>query len=84
MSFNKRVGELYPELFAERSDTTSIAGGFSRKWGAIEELYTLSQGDIRRFDEVVKLRLHLCLMYLSFVKEKNEAENRIIQSKLKK
>ncbi len=84
MSFNKRISDLYPELFGDKQSTTSVAGGFSKKWGAVEELYALAQGDIRRFDEVAKLRLHLCLTYLSFVKEKNEAEARLIQQKLKK
>ena len=84
MQFNERISKLYPELFGEQRDTTSVAGGFSRKWGSVEELYTLAQGDIRRFDEITKLRLHLCLMYLAFVKEKNETENRVIQSQMKK
>ncbi len=49
-----------------------------------EDLYkkitnALAEGDVRRIDEVTKLPLHQCLMFLEFVKEKNELENKLIK-----
>jgi hypothetical protein len=43
---------------------------FGLKWGAYRGLYTLAQGDIRRFDEISRLKLHACLMYLAFETDK--------------
>tara|TARA_R100001377_G_scaffold12725_1_gene6378 strand:- start:223 stop:477 length:255 start_codon:yes stop_codon:yes gene_type:complete len=84
LEFNKRIAELYTELFGEGNQGgTDERSGFSRKWGSYSELYALAQGDITRFTEVTKLPLHQCLMYLAFEKEKAELETRMIKNKFK-
>jgi len=84
LEFNKRIAELYSELFGEgNSEGTNEQSGFSRKWGSYSELYALAQGNITKFEEVTKLPLHQCLMYLAFEKEKTELENRMIKNKFK-
>jgi hypothetical protein len=40
-----------------------------------------AQGDVRRFDEVSRLRLSVALTFLTFEKEKNEIETELIRSK---
>ena len=84
MEFNKRIVELYPELFGEGGQGgTDERSGFARKWGSYSELYALAQGDVTRFTKVTKLSLHQCLMYLAFEKEKIELEGRMIKNKFK-
>jgi len=84
LEFNKLIAELYTELFGESNkEGTDAKSGFSRKWGSYSELYSLAQGNITKFEEVTKLPLHQCLMYLAFVKEKTELENSMIKNKLK-
>ena len=84
LQFNQRIAELYTELFGEGSNEgTDARSNFSRKWGSYSELYTLAKGDITRFEQVAKLPLHQCLMYLAFEKEKTELESRMIKSKFK-
>ena len=84
LQFNERIAESYPELFGEGGgEGTDDRSNFGRKWGSYQEIYTLAQGDVRRFNEVTKLSLHSCLMYLAFEKEKIEFENRMIKQKFK-
>jgi len=59
---------LYPEVYDGGSGETS---GFGSKWGGFQEIYTLSQGDITRFDEITKMPLHKCLLYLAFENDKS-------------
>jgi hypothetical protein len=85
LDFNKRLVESYPELFTEGStEGTDERSNFGRKWGSYQEIYTLAQGDIRRFTEITNLSLHSCLMYLAFEKEKAEFESRMIKNNFKK
>jgi hypothetical protein len=39
----------------------------------------LSQGDVRRFEDVSKLRLSVALTFLTFEKEKNQIETELIK-----
>ena len=43
-----------------------------------------AQGDVRRFDEVTKLSLHKCLIYLAFTKDSAEFNNKQINNKFKR
>ena len=84
MEFNKRIAKLYPELFGEGDKGgTDERAGFSRKWGAFSEIYCLSGQDITKFNEVAKLPVHKCLMYLAFEKDKAEFEARMIKNKFR-
>ena len=84
LDFNKRIVELYPELFNQAStDGTDDRSNFGRKWGSYQEIDTLAKGDVRRFHEVTTLPLHTCLMKLAFEIDKSEFESRQIKSKFK-
>ena len=43
-------------------------------------MYSLAREDITRFEQVEKLNLNTCLTWLTFVKEKNELEQRQIKN----
>jgi hypothetical protein len=47
----------------------------------IASFYALAQGDVRRFEDVSRLRLSVALTFLTFEKEKNEIETELIRSK---
>ena len=76
LQFRQRITELYPELFGDgqAADGFDRQAQFGKKWGWYSSYYGLAQGDVRRFDEVSKLRLTTCLTFLTFEKEKNEIE----------
>ena len=57
---------------------------FGKKWGWYQSLFGLSQGDIRRFEDITKLNIHTCLYALTFMKEKAEVESNQMKSKFKK
>jgi len=82
LGFNERLAELYSELFGESNKTgTDKRSGFNRKWGSYSELYIISKGDITKFEQITKLPLHQCLMFLAFEKEKADLENSMIKHK---
>ena len=58
-----------------------MPGSVKGKWGWYQSLFGLSQGDIRRFEDITKLNIHTCLYALSFMKEKAEVESKNIKSK---
>ena len=68
LQFNQRLVELYPEVYSDGSGEPS---GFGSKWGGYQEIYTLSQGDITKFDSITSLPLHKCLMYLAYENDKS-------------
>ena len=86
LEFKKRITETYTELFGESegSGHLSKTQGFAQKWGWYQSIYGLANGDIRKLDEVVKLKLHQCLQHLSFEKDKYELEAHMIKSNSKK
>ena len=82
LQFRDGLVESYAELFGERSgNELSSVSNFGRKWGWYQSLFGLSQGDIRRFEDITKLNVHTCLYALSFMKEKAEVESKNIKSK---
>ena len=85
LSFRDGLIENYGELFGEQSrgslDGISI---FNRKWGWLSSLYSLAENDITRLENITKLDMHQCLTMLSYLKEKQELENKRIKSKFKK
>ena len=46
-------------------------------------MYALAGGDVRKFEEVTKLSVHKCLMWLEFEKEKNDLEAKKIKKAYK-
>jgi hypothetical protein len=65
----------YDELFngSGRQELTRVSQ-FGNKWGWYSSVYALAQQDIRRFEDITKLKMHECLLFLTFEKEKNEIE----------
>lgn len=86
LQFNKRIVESYPELFGTSGSQGNSRHGtdansiYQRKWGSYDETYCLAQGDIRRFDEIAKLPMHQCYMYLSNNVDKVKLERRNAKS----
>ena len=84
LAFRERTIAGYSELFGgEETDDYSRQGQFAKRWGWYTTVYQLAQGDIRRFAEITRLELHECLHFLTFEKQKQEAENDILKSKMK-
>ena len=54
---------------------------FGVKYGWYSSLYALAKSDIRRFEDITKLNMHECLMFLTFEKEKNKLEASNIKKK---
>lgn len=82
--FRDRVVRIYDTLFGHSGEGGySATTNFSRKWGWYSSLYSLSQGDVTRVENITKLNVHNCLTMLSFEKEKNEIEAKQIKSKFK-
>ena len=82
MDFNKRITELYPELFTKGNGEEQDQ--FSAKWGSYNELTALTEGDIRRNEQITSLPLHSCLIHLAYLKEKAEYDNEKIKKNFKK
>jgi len=84
LSFKQRTIDNYPELFdgenTEQLDY-STERNFGTKWGWYQSIYGIGKGDITKFDEITRMNLNECLMYLSFEKEKNELERKLIKNK---
>jgi hypothetical protein len=72
----------YDELFSGggRQELTRVSQ-FGSKWGWYSSVYALAQSDIRRFEDITKLKMHECLLFLTFEKEKNEIEASQIKNK---
>ena len=82
LQFKQRITNQFPELFGAESTGESFnrQAQFGVKWGWYSSFYALAQGDVRRFNEISKLRVVFALTFLTFEKEKIEIE----QSMLKK
>ena len=81
LQFKKRITETYTELFENSGpggDSTRFEG-FAKKWNWYQSIYTLSQGNIRKLNEVTKINVHTCLTMLAFEKDKMELENELMK-----
>ena len=82
LSFKQRIAENYPELFGGGNTETNDYGAatnFGKKWGWYQSLYGIAKGDVTKFDNITRLNVHECLMYLAFEKEKIELEKQQIK-----
>jgi len=72
----------YDELFGgqQGGELTAISQ-FGSKWGWYSSVYAIAQSDLRRFEDITKLKMHECLMFLTFEKEKNQIEAKQIKNK---
>ena len=84
MEFRTGLIEKYDELFGTGGDKNLDAvSQFTKKWGWYQSIFGLAQGDITRFENITKLKMHECFMILSFMKDKNEIEAKQIKKKFK-
>ena len=83
LQFRQRIVEVYDTLFGEQQGISEYSkqSKFGSKWGWYSSFYALAQGDVRRFEDVSRLRLSVALTFLTFEKEKNEIETELIRSK---
>jgi hypothetical protein len=83
LGFRERIIEQYDELFGEQQGGTDYteSAQFSQRWGWYQSIYALAKGDVTRFDAVTRLPLHQCLTYLTFEKQKNNLEAKLIKRK---
>ena len=85
VSFRERLVEDYGELFGKREQGgLDSVSNFSRKYGWFQSIYALSQGRVERFENITKLDLHQCLYTLTYMKEKQELENKRIKKSFNK
>ncbi len=72
----------YDELFGSGGgNTLTRVSQFGTKWGWYSSVYALAQSDIRRFEDITKLKMHECLLFLTFEKEKQDIEASNIKNK---
>ena len=84
MEFRTRLIQDYDGLFGQGGDGgTDAISGFGKKWGWYQSIYTLAQGDVRRFEDITELEIHTCFTMLTFEKEKNELEAKQIKKNFK-
>jgi len=86
LAFSDKIRKLYDGLYTQRASADSGGSGgqaFAKKWGDYQTIYLLAGEDVARIGEVTELPVHQCLMYLEFVKEKSELENRILKAQVK-
>ena len=82
--FTKGLVERYPEIFEGDGTSTQHQINFGKKWKNYSSIYELAGGDIQKMDEVVKLPLEKCLLFLSFNADKVLLENLIHREMMKK
>jgi hypothetical protein len=84
VEFRTRIVASYDELFgAGGGASLDTVSRFANKWGWYQSIYGLAQGDITRFENITKLKMHKCFTMLSFMKDKNEVEAQQIKKKFK-
>ena len=81
--------ERYPELFEggsiEGGDPTSVySANFSRKWKGYQSVAILAQENILNFPNVLQRPLEECLLFLTYMTDKNTMERAIHRSMMKK
>ena len=77
LPFRERIVENYDGVFTAGGSGGTTSGreeSFGNKWGWYQSVYSLAGGDVRKFEQVTRLGVHQCLMWLEFEKEKNELE----------
>ena len=80
LQFRERIVNGFPSLFEQKGEGDSeeidysAEGQFSAKWGWFNSLWALTEGDVTKFNEVTSQSVFTALMFLEYMKEKNELE----------
>jgi hypothetical protein len=92
LEFRKGVTTSYHQLFGDDADENdesqqsdfSEETQFGKQWGWYQSIYAVAKGDIRKFDEVLRIELFTILNFLTFEKQKNRIEiNQLKKNRLK-
>ena len=59
----------------------SLEGQFGKRWGWFNAFHTLSQGDATKFEQTAKINVYTALTYLSYIKDKNDIERKLMKRK---
>jgi len=79
-NYTSRLSTLYPEIFeGGRGNPTSFEINHGKKWRGYSSIVELANGDILKFDEIVKLPLEKCLLYLAY-----KADTALVQEMMHK
>jgi len=81
LDFRQRLIEKYDSLFSGGGESSEFGelASFGKRWGWYASIDSLAGGDIRRHNEITELNVHQCLMKLTFEKEKNTLEMKMIK-----
>lgn len=82
LSFREKIIEIYDGLFTASANSSGfqVGQGFGKKWGWYQSIYALAGGKVSGVNEVTKIPLHQCLIWLEFEKEKSELEQKMIKN----
>lgn len=83
VKFTKRLVEFYPELFEGDGSTSEHQANFSKKWSAYATIFELANGELLKFDEVVKEPLEKCLLFLAYRADKIQLESLLHKQAMK-
>ena len=84
VDFRDRLVQDYDGLFGQGSKGgLDRVSQFGAKWGWYQSIYELAQGDVTRVEHITELNIHQCFMMLSYLKDKNDLENKQIKSSFK-
>ena len=81
LRFRERLNQLYPEVFEPNAETTQHQHDFGVKWGWFGVIVELSEGDIRRVDEVSRVPIHQALIWLAYKADQAKLQNKLINKR---
>jgi hypothetical protein len=66
-AFIQRLSTLYPEIFeGGTGNESTFAINHGKKWKGYSSIVELANGNMLKFDEIVKQPLEKCLLYLAY------------------
>jgi hypothetical protein len=84
-SFIQGLIPRYPELFeGESGDSTQHQINFGRKWGGYLSIATIAGEDLLKFPEVIQKPLEECLLFLSYLNDKQLVQNLVHKEAMSK
>lgn len=79
LEFKQRLIDSFPELFGEDCGGFDSNAQFGRRWGWYASLYAIAGGSLLNFEAAAKINIYECLTFLTFEKEKNEMEIKMLK-----
>ena len=82
--FRDRLVKDYDEIFGQGTKGgLDRVSQFGAKWGWYHSIYELAKGDVTRVEHITELNIHQCFMMMSYLKDKNDLENKQIKNNFK-